>query len=88
MCRLIEHALNFNPDDPLTEQHRRLARQHFMVTRRRLLKLSMMISLMIPVRRATADVVWGHFFFFFLEMFESFAILSFATLGNGKGFDL
>ena len=28
MCRLIEHALNFNPDDPLTEQHRRLARQH------------------------------------------------------------
>ena len=28
MCRLIEHALNFNPDDPLTEQHHRLARQH------------------------------------------------------------
>ena len=28
MCHLIEHALNFNPDDPLAEQHRRLARQH------------------------------------------------------------
>lgn len=28
MCRLIEHALNFNPDDPLAEQHRGLARQH------------------------------------------------------------
>jgi len=28
MSRLIEHALNFNPDDPLAEQHRRLARQH------------------------------------------------------------
>ena len=28
MYRLIEHALNFNPDDPLAEQHRRLARQH------------------------------------------------------------
>ena len=28
MYRLIEHALNFNPDDPLAEQHRRLASQH------------------------------------------------------------
>ena len=28
MYRLIEHALNFNPDDPLVEQHHRLARQH------------------------------------------------------------
>ena len=28
MCRLIEHALNFNSDAPLAEQHRRLARRH------------------------------------------------------------
>ena len=28
MYRLVEHALNFNPDDPLAKQHRRLARQH------------------------------------------------------------
>ena len=28
MCRLIEHALKFNPDDPLAEHHRRLARRH------------------------------------------------------------
>ena len=28
MCRLIEHALKFNPDDPLAEQHRRLGRRH------------------------------------------------------------
>ena len=28
MCCLIEHALNFNPDGPLAEQHRSLARQH------------------------------------------------------------
>ena len=28
MYRLIEHALNFKPDDPLAEQHHRLARQH------------------------------------------------------------
>ena len=28
MYRLIEHALNFKPDDPLVEQHHRLARQH------------------------------------------------------------
>ena len=26
--RLIEHALNFNSDDPLAEQHHRLAHQH------------------------------------------------------------
>ena len=34
----------------------------FMVTRRRLLKLST-ISLMIQARRVMSDVVWGHFFF-------------------------
>ena len=28
MYRLIEYALNFKPDDPLVEQHHRLARQH------------------------------------------------------------
>jgi len=28
MYRLIEHALNFNPDDPLAEQHHRLACRH------------------------------------------------------------
>ena len=39
-----------------------------MVMRRRLLKLSTMISLMIPARRATADVVWGSFFFFWKHL--------------------
>ena len=28
MYRLIDHTLNFNPDDPIAEQHRRLACQH------------------------------------------------------------
>ena len=28
MYRLIEHTLNFNPDDPLAEQHHRLSHQH------------------------------------------------------------
>ena len=28
MYHLIEHALNFKPDDPLAEQHHRLAHQH------------------------------------------------------------
>ena len=28
MYHLIKHALNFKPDDLLTEQHHRLARQH------------------------------------------------------------
>ena len=28
MYRLIEHARNFKPDDPLAEQHHRLAHQH------------------------------------------------------------
>ena len=28
MCSLIEYGLNFNLDDPLAGQHRRLARRH------------------------------------------------------------
>ena len=40
----------------------------FMVMRWRLLKLSTMISLVILARRATTDVVWGCFFFFWKRL--------------------
>ena len=79
MCRLIEHALNFKPDDPSSSSIIGLLANTFMVRRRRLLKLST-ISLMIPPRRAMIDVVWGHFFFWkHLNLFLPFPLPHRAT---------
>ena len=85
MYRLIEHALKFKPDDPLTEQHHRLARQHLHGYEEDAAEAE--YDFFDDTSEEGDDFCLGSFLLR-LETFESFATLSFATPGNKKGFGL